>query len=394
MDRRAGHRAYDPPVELKKFQRKMHALLTVLLFVVVLAVLVLVHELGHFLAARLFGIDVEEFGVGFPPRAFGIKKGKTLWSINWIPLGGFVKIKGEDDPTKTGPGTFSHKPYYVRAVVIAAGVFMNLVLASTLFAVGFAVGVPQALDGLPAGARTRDPRVQVMEVLKDSPAEAAGFMAGDTLVSIDGEAYQKIDDIQAYVNAAQGPIDVRLKRGDAILEEHLTPTLDPDSGKKLMGVALVESAIVSFPWHAAIWHGISATGFYVKEIFLSFADLVKGIFVGQKPGVEFSGPVGIAVLTGQAARLGFIYLLQFAALLSVNLAVINVLPIPALDGGRLLFIIIEKFRGRAVRPMVEAVIHRIAFFLLLGLVVIVTAHDISRYSQQIVNAVKGLFGVS
>ena len=372
----------------------MHALLTVLLFVAVLAVLVLVHEFGHFAAARLFGIEVEEFGFGFPPRLAGIKKGKTLYSLNWIPLGGFVKIKGEDDPSKTGPGTFSHRPWYVRSVVIAAGVFMNLVLASTLFAVGFGIGVPQPLDGLPAGVRVRDPRVQVIEVLKDSPAEKAGFMAGDILVSIDGQPFLKIDDIQAYVAAAQGPVEVRLKRGQETLDERLTPTTDPQSGKKLMGVALVESAIVSYPWYSAIWHGIAATGFYVKEIFSSFADLIKGLFVGQKSGVEFSGPVGIAVLTGQAARLGFIYLLQFAALLSVNLAVINVLPIPALDGGRLLFIIIEKFRGRSVRPAVEAAIHRIAFFLLLGLVVLVTAHDVARYSRQILDALKGLFGIT
>lgn len=372
----------------------MHTLLTVLLFVVVLAVLVLVHEFGHFAAARLFGIEVDEFGIGFPPRAFSVKKGKTVWSINWIPLGGFVKIHGEDDPTKTGPGTFAAKPAYIRAIVIAAGVFMNLVLASTLFAVGFGFGVPQATEDLPPGAVIREPRVQVMEVLPASAADRAGFKPGDILVSIDGKTFLKIDDIQAYVNAAPGEVDVVLKRGPDTLDEKLTPTLDAASGKKLMGVALVESAIVSFPWHLAIYHGVTATGFYVKEIFLSFGDLIKGLFVGQKPGVEFSGPIGIAVLTGQAAKLGLIYLLQFAALLSVNLAVINVLPIPALDGGRLLFIIIEKFRGRAVRPVVEAVIHRIAFFLLLGLVVIVTAHDIARYSGAIVNAVKGIFGVS
>lgn len=366
---------------------------TVLLFIVVLAVLVLVHELGHFLAARFFGIDVEEFGIGFPPRAWSIKKGKTLWSINWIPLGGFVKIKGEDDPSATGPGNFANKPAYVRAIVICAGVFMNLVLSSVLFAGGLIIGLPQSTEGLPASARVRDERVQIIEVMPESPASAAGFVVGDIVLKLDGESLGKVSDIQTYVNAAQGPIKVELKRGKTIVQKELVPKLDEKSGKHLMGVALVESAIVSYPWYLAIPKGIQATGFYAKEIVLSLADLIKGLFVGQKPGVEFSGPIGIAVLTGQAAKLGFTYLMQFAALLSVNLAVINILPIPALDGGRLLFIIIEKFRGRSVRPVVEAVIHRIAFFLLLGLIVIVTAKDLAHYREQIYGALKGLFGV-
>ena len=366
---------------------------TILLFVVVLAILVLVHELGHYLAARFFGIDVEEFGIGFPPRAWSVKRGKTVWSLNWIPLGGFVKIRGEDDPGVTGPGTFSHKPASIRAIVICAGVFMNLVLSSTLFAIGFTVGLPQLAENLPASARVRDPRVQIMEVLKDSPAAEAGIVAGDILAKIDGVAYLKIEDIQARVNSAEGPIAVELKRGKETLTKELAPKLDEESGKRIMGVALVESAIVSYPWYHAVGKGIYATGFYVKEIVLSLADLVKGLFVGQKPGVEFSGPVGIAVLTGQAAKRGLTYLLQFAALLSVNLAVINILPIPALDGGRLLFIIIEKFRGRSIRPIVEAVTHRIAFFLLLGLIVLVTIKDLARYREQILEALKGLFGV-
>jgi len=366
---------------------------TVLLFILVLAVLVLVHELGHYLAARYFGIDVEEFGIGFPPRAWSVKKGKTVWSINWIPLGGFVKIKGEDDPSVTGPGTFTHKPAYQRAIVICAGVFMNLVLSSLLFAGGFMFGLPQIAENLPASARVRDPRVQVIEVLPDSPAAEAGFRSGDIVVKVGGEAFARIEDIQERVDAAEGPIGVELKRGQEILQKELVPKLDEKSGKRIMGVALVESAIVSYPWYHALAKGVYATGFYVKEIVLSLYDVISALFVGQKPGVEFSGPVGIAVLTGQAAKLGFTYLMQFAALLSVNLAVINILPIPALDGGRLLFIIIEKFRGRSVRPIVEAVVHRIAFFLLLGIIVLVTFKDLARYHTQILEALKGLFGV-
>lgn len=367
---------------------------TVLLFIIVLAVLVLVHELGHFLTARWFGIDVEEFGFGFPPRIFGIKKGKTLYSLNWIPLGGFVKIKGEDDPEAHGPGTFAHKPAWARAIVIGAGVFMNLVLASLLFAIGLTIGMPQAVDSLPANARVRDRQVQIIEVLKGTPAEQAGFMAGDTIVSINDQAFTKVEDVQTIVNIAESSVSVEIRRGKETFTRVLTPVLEPSLGKRVMGVGLVEAATVSYPWYIAIGKGVQATGFYLKEISLSFADLFKGLFVGQKSDVEFSGPVGIAVLTGRAARLGFTYLLQFAALLSINLAVINVLPIPALDGGRLLFIIIEKIRGRSVRPIVEAVIHRIAFFLLLGLIVIVTAKDLARYGNQILKALGSLIGIS
>ena len=367
---------------------------TVLLFIIVLAVLVLVHELGHFLTARWFGIDVEEFGFGFPPRVFGVKKGKTLYTLNWIPLGGFVKIKGEDDPNAHGPGTFSHKPAWIRAIVIGAGVFMNLVLASLLFAIGLTIGMPTAVDSLPENARVRDRQVQIVQVLEGTPAERAGFMPGDTIVSINGQPFTDIAGVQGIVNIAESSVLVEIRRGKKTFTQVLEPALDPELGKRVMGVALVEAATVSYPWYIAIGKGVQATGFYVKEIFLSFADLFKGLFVGQKSDVEFSGPVGIAVLTGRAARLGFTYLLQFAALLSINLAVINVLPIPALDGGRLLFIIIEKFRGRAVRPVVEAVIHRIAFFLLLGLIVIVTAHDLGRYGNQILRALGSLIGVS
>lgn len=368
---------------------------TILLFILVLAVLVLTHELGHFVAARLFGIEVEEFGFGFPPRVFGVKKGKTLYSLNWIPLGGFVRIKGEDDPSKVGPDSFGARPVYQRVIVIAAGVFMNLVTATILFAFAFGLGIPQLAEDLPANAKSRDGRVQVIEVLKDFPAEQAGLRPGDTIVSIDGQLLGKVEAIQAYVNEhAEDGIDLRVTRGKEELAFDVRPEKDPESGRFVMGVALAETAIVSYPPHVALGKGIYATGFYLKEIILSFVDLVKGLFVGQEPGVEFSGPVGIAVLTGRAARLGLVYLLQFAGLLSVNLAVINVLPIPALDGGRLLFILIERIRGKSVRPLVEAAIHRIAFFLLLGLVLLVTFKDLGRYSREILHVLKSVFGVS
>lgn len=373
----------------------MAILPTILTFIIVLAVLVLAHEFGHYITARLMGMDVEEFGFGFPPRLFGKKVGKTVYSVNLIPLGGFVRIKGEDDPMSTGPGTFSGKSLGARALVITAGVIMNLLLASVLFAIGFMIGLPQLTEDLPSYARVSDPRVQVLEVLPEYPAEDAGLIAGDVITTLDGKPFMEISDIQAYIDGrGTGPVEIEILRGDETLTETLTPRLLEETGKHVMGVALVESAIVSYPWYIAIGKGFSATLFYLKEIFLAFGDLIAGLFRDTGPDVEFSGPVGIAVITGRVAKLGFVYLLQFTALLSVNLAVINILPIPALDGGRLVFLLIEKFRGKGVRPFVEAAIHRMAFMLLILLIIIITIQDIGRYKDSIIEALKSLFGVS
>lgn len=368
---------------------------TILLFIAVLAVLVLVHEFGHFITARFFGMDVEEFGVGFPPKVFGKKFGKTVYSINLIPLGGFVRIKGEDDPGNVGPGTFSEKSLGARALVVSAGVIMNLLLASVLFSIGFMIGLPQVADEVPQNARVRDYSIQVLELVPDFPAAEAGLQIGDAIISIDGTPFEGITHLQTFVDEKGGmEMSVLARRGSEEMTFMLTPRLNEETGKNIMGLALVETAVVSYPWYSALPKGIAATGFYVKEIFVAFFDLVKGLFVKEAAPVEFSGPVGIAVLTGRVAKLGFVYLLQFTALLSVNLAVINILPIPALDGGRLVFLLIERVRGRGVRPFVEAAIHRMAFILLLLLILIVTIQDIERYKGPIVNALKSIFGVS
>ena len=374
----------------------LHTLGTALLFVLVLAVLVLVHELGHYLAARLFKIDVEEFGFGFPPRATGVKKWGTIWSLNWIPLGGFVKLKGEDDPHDVGHGSFASKSAGVRAAVIAAGVIMNLILSSTLFAAGFMIGVPQLVDDLPKNAQLHDRRIQVMEVLPDSPAAKADLRPGDAIMTLDGQTLADITAIQEYVAAHDGKtVHVVVTRGpDAVTEDLVPAVIEGSGGKAIMGVALAETAIVSFPVHVALLRGFAATGYYAKEIVVSVWQLIAGLVTTGKSKVDFSGPVGIAVLTGRVARLGFTYLLQFVGLLSVNLAVINILPIPALDGGRLMFVIVEKLRGKAVRPKVEAALHKIVFFLLLGLALLVTLKDVDRYKQQILDLLKSVFGIT
>lgn len=373
----------------------LHYIPTVALFILVLAVLVLVHEFGHFVAARLFKIDVEEFGIGFPPRATSWKRGKTLWSLNWIPLGGFVRIRGEEKHDPKDHHAFGNKPAYVRSIVIVAGVAMNLLLASLLFSAGFMMGVPQIAEDLPKNAHPRELDVQIMEALPGFPAEAAGLRVGDVLLSLDGHPYTTVTEIQDYVNTAgDKSIQVEARRGKKHLVVDIAPKLKPDTNRYILGVALIETAIVAYSPPVAIAKGFAATGYYVKEIVVSVFDLVKSLFTEQKSGAEFSGPVGIAVLTGRVAKLGLTYLLQFVAILSVNLAVVNVLPIPALDGGRLMFIILARLRGHEIRPKIEAAMHRIAFFLLLGLVLIVTANDLAKYRDQILQALKAVFGVS
>jgi regulator of sigma E protease len=377
----------------------MNALLaylpTVITFVAVLAILVLAHEAGHYLAARFFKIDVEEFGIGFPPRLTGWKRGTMTWSINWIPLGGFVKIKGENESGHHEPGSFGSKPAYARGLVIAAGVLMNLVLATVMFTAAFALGTPQLAEDLPANVHARDYRVQIIEVLPKSPAEKAGIYVGDIIDKLDGTTYATVTEIQDHVNASatDGVVAV-IRRGNTIFTRAIVPQLDPTSGRRLMGVALVETALVSYPIHVAAWKGIQATGFYLKEIILTAWDLIKSLFVAQKTAVEFSGPVGIAVLTGRMAKLGLASLLQFIGLLSVNLAVVNFLPIPALDGGRFLFIVVERLRGRAIRPKLEAWMQAISFYLLLALVLLVTLQDLGRYRDQIFSVIKSVFGMS
>ncbi|OIP80319.1 MAG: RIP metalloprotease RseP [Parcubacteria group bacterium CG2_30_45_37] len=376
-------------------------LLTIITFIIVLSVLVFAHELGHFLTARRFGVKAEEFGFGFPPRAFGVYKNpegkwkfvwggkevadspETVYSINWLPLGGFVKIKGENGENESEQDSFASRSIGQRAMMLSAGVVMNIVLAAILISAGFMMGLPQALDGsLDSGARISDRKIQVVQVVKNSPAELAGLQLGDTILSIDGNEFADFEELQAYVNARIGKVlDYRIGRGAETLAEKITPVVMAETGRGGIGIAISEIGLVRYPWQLAIWQGVKTTLILTWAIMVAFYELIKGLIFGQGVTADLSGPVGIATLTGQVARLGFIYLLQFTALLSINLAVINFFPFPALDGGRVLFLIIEKIKGSPVKKEVEGAIHNIGFALLMVLVLVVTFRDINRFSN-------------
>ncbi len=364
-------------------------MLTIFLFVFVLAFLVFVHELGHFIMAKRAGMKVEEFGFGFPPRIFGIMRKGTVYSINWIPLGGFVKILGENGENTEG-GSFRSKSFWARLSVLLAGVVMNMLLAMLLLSIVFGIGVPTVVDG--PGVGIRDVKVQIIDLAKGSPAEQAGIKIGDAIRSVQGEPVDSVAEAVALVDARKGQeTEIVLAFGSDERTIHVTPRTESPEGQGALGIGLVQTGVISYPWYEAIARGSVAAFGLLATIVLSLASIVKSLFTGGGLSADLAGPVGIAVLTGEAAKLGLASLLQFAAVLSVNLALINVLPLPALDGGRLLFTIIEKVRGKRVPERVEGLVHTIGFLALLILMLAVTAKDVSRFWSPIATFVTKLF---
>ncbi len=359
--------------------------LTIIVFILILGLLVFVHELGHFVAARKNGVKVEEFGFGFPPRIFGIKRGDTIYSLNWIPLGGFVKIKGEGGENREDEDSFSHKKIWRRAVILAAGVLMNFILAAVLLSIGFMVGLPQVVDGENGYAKVKDAKVQVVQILEGTPASEAGVAVGDAILEIDGQTLEEVETMQNYLaGKIDAPVKFVLERDGQKIEKEISPTFLIETGRGGIGVGLIKTGIVSYPWYLSLWKGAESAVLFTGEVVVAFYELIKNLIVTQKVSVDLSGPVGIAVLTGQVARMGIIYLLQFTALLSINLAVINFLPFPALDGGRILFLIIEKIRRKPVSQKIENLVHNIGFGLLMLLVLLVTYRDVIKFSDKFV----------
>ncbi|MFA6526520.1 MAG: RIP metalloprotease RseP [Candidatus Buchananbacteria bacterium] len=374
----------------------------------VLSLLVFVHEMGHFLTARKFGVKAEEFGMGLPPRAIGIQKfeGKWRWvgkreiqpgepmvySLNWIPVGGFVKIKGENGEAAADADSFGHKKIWQRTVILAAGVTMNVALCIFLLSAGFMIGMPTSVDNNHGGKFISEPKVQITEVLADYPAAAADLKAGDIIVSIDNMVIKSGDELKVYLEARENQaVTVKIQRGTAELEKTITVVKKNEIIG--FGIGIIDVGVVRYPWYLAIREGVAATWFWFVAIIMAVVGLFKELFGGPSAGLDFAGPVGIAVMTGQAAKMGWIYVLQFTALLSLNLAIINILPFPALDGGRILFLAIEKIRDKAVDSKLENLFHNIGFILLMVLIVAITYRDLAKYGLKILQALGRLVGI-
>ncbi len=354
-------------------------MITFIAFVLVISLLVFVHELGHFMTARKLGVAVEEFGFGFPPRIKGIRRGATIYSINWIPFGGFVRMKGESPDAPKEPDSFSAQATGRRFAILAAGVLMNYLLAIVLFSIGFSIGLPTAVEPGANGKNISNVRTEIISTESGSPAATAGVKPGDVITAINAESIRSTEQVGKVLKEnADRQVSVTVIRDKTTMTIPVIPERSSD-GSYRIGVGITDVGTLSYPFPESVAQGFILTGNVTGQIFGSFGSLLRDLVIERKVSPDLSGPVGVVVLTGQAVRLGWSYLIQFIALLSVTLAVVNFFPLPALDGGRALFVLIEMVRGKAINQRVESLIHGIGFYALIALVLLISVHDLQRY---------------
>ena len=367
--------------------------MSIIVFIIILSALIIVHELGHFLVAKKFGIRVDEFGLGFPPRITKLFTWKnTPFTLNWLPFGGFVKIFGESPeqlelpahgqegnsrPTPTAPiDSFQSKNRGVQAAVLVAGVAGNFLFAWFLISLGFTIGLPA-----PAGLSLpiEDPHTVITTVLPDSPAQLAGLKSGDAIISLSRDGiYSELapEAASLFIVASIEPITFTVKRGKEIFTKIVVPKEGIIRDGPAVGISMDTIGIVKLLPHEALWYGFKTT----SELTLLTGRAI-GTFIFQALGGRadlsaVTGPVGIVGMVGDVRELGFVYLLTFTALISINLSIINLLPFPALDGGRLLFVGIEAVTRRPISPRIFTALNTAGFAFLIFLMLLITIRDV------------------
>jgi regulator of sigma E protease len=355
-------------------------IINILIFVFILGFLIFTHELCHFIAAKRAKARVEEFCIGFPPRIYKIKKRGTLYSLGIIPFGGFVKIYGED-PGEKGKGSFYRLKFSQRFWIIAAGVISNFLVAVILFAIVYFIGYPQAIEGkTPPNAK--DVAVQIILISEDSPAEAVGLKIGDRIISLSTENItvepKEIEDVQNFTKANLGKkATITIQRGEEIIQKNIKLREDYPENEGSMGVMLAKTGIIEYSLLESVVMGIKTTYRYTRLTFWAVSQMIKDAISGTKtPGLELSGPIGAGGLFVELANLGFIYIINFTAILSLSLAIFNSLPFPALDGGRLLFLGIEKVKKKPVKPEIEQRVNQVGLAILVILMILITVKDV------------------
>lgn len=348
--------------------------LPVVIFISILVILILVHELGHFLVAKLFGVKVEEFAFGFPPRLFSKRFHGTRYSFNLIPLGGYVNLYGENEAVRA-PGSFYSKKIWQKILIILTGVIMNFLLAIIILTIGFTVGMTPLVTEPEQLAGQKTSQVMIAQVIPNSPAEANGLEVGNVL-----PGFSSAEDLQRFTKSHLGE-----KVNLSVLKDNQTENLQVtlSSGDAPLGVGVVSITKVKQPFSQALVSATVEVGKSIKVIFQVLWQIIKSIFTtGQagEAGSSVVGPIGIYNFTASALKVGWIYILQLLAIISINLGIINILPFPALDGGKILFLGLEGlFRRRVVRQEIENLIHTIGFIILILLILAITFRDILRF---------------
>ena len=348
-------------------------LLYILIAIASLVVLMAIHEMGHFLMAKKFGVPVEEFGLGLPPRIFGVKIGTTLYSLNWLPLGAFVKIPAlEGDEAERNESL----PIYQRAWILIGGVIATWLAAFVIFS--FVAGI----WGLPFTAMSGEAgQVNILGVNPDSPAEELGLKMGDIVlggrIGEQEVAFSQANHLISFLDDhLEQEVTLMIERGGEVF--NVTFQLNPNEEGGLLGIMIGTVVRQHYAWYQAPWAGLKATASQTIAIPVLTADVIGRMIQGEDvPGARLVGPIGIIQIAGEQAAVGWDHLMILVATIAIYLTIFNILPLPALDGGRLLFLAIEKVRGRAPSPVIENRINNIFFLLLIGLLIFVSIKDIA-----------------
>lgn len=366
--------------------------MTIILFILVLVALIVVHEFGHFVVAKLSKMRVDEFGIGYPPRAWSFKRGETEYSLNWLPFGGFVKIYGEDEQDKV-EGTdethraFGSRPRILQALVLVAGIAMNMFFAYLLLSATLALGTPRALAPEEV-AKAKDVQLYIADVLPSGPASIAGVKPGDAIVraSYGDTTFASVvpEEFTAFIagDSKGEPLTLTVLREDKQVQIVVTPkagTVVQDPTRPALGVAIATAGILPVSIPQAFSEGAVLTWEITKQTSVGLWHFFSSIATFTADLSQVSGPVGIAGAVGSASSHGISALISLMAIISINLALINILPLPALDGGRLLFVIIESIIRRPIPASVGRAVNTAGFAFLLLLMVVVTAHDLFKF---------------
>lgn len=351
-----------------------------------LAVLIFVHELGHFIVAKKFGIRVDEFAIGFPPKVWSFKRGETTYALNAIPFGGYVKIFGENPDEQSISGLDSERSFvnaskWKQASVLVSGILFNILFAWILLSTSFMSGLTTSVDESLA-PYAKDSHIIITMSQADSPARSAGLLGGETIISLESGSNKiqasSVAEIQNFIKESDGEIIINYKRGNDLKTATVVATKGIVKDKKAIGIAMDAVGTVKLPIHKAFIEGAILAKATVKNVAVGLYYFVFDAFKGRADFSQVTGPIGIVGLVGEATTLGVAYLMSFAAFISINLAVINIVPFPALDGGRLLFVVIEAVRRKSLNPKFANFANGIGFALLIILMLAVTYKDVVK----------------